>query len=175
VDKRGGECYLCLMVDRNHVLKQIARAVTRWGWGGLVLLAPLCLSAQTQGAGIRVPERDEKGVMTSLLTGEKARLFPGKPVMIEGLVIRFFEADGETVRMKMESPSCEYDDRRGRAISEDSVRISGNGFDIRGKGYVYTARDQRMEINSQVKVTLTQLHRPNSILPRSNSSPDPTP
>ncbi len=133
------------------------------GWSGARLVA------QTVGGGIRIPELNEQGIRTSMLTGARARMFPGKPVQIEGLVIEFFEADGETVRMRLESPGCEYDDRRGKAVSDEQVHITGEGFDIRGKGYEYVARDSRMEIQSEVKVRLRNLTA------RAKASTDPLP
>lgn len=102
----------------------------------------------------RVPEVNEDGVLTSMLTGASARMVPGQPLEIEKLAIYFFEEDGETVRMRVSSPTCLYDDRRGIATSEDEVRIEGNQFTIDGRRFIYQANEERMEIFEDVVVVL---------------------
>lgn len=104
--------------------------------------------------GVRVPQINDEGVLTSLLTGEQVRITPGKPLDITRLTIRFFAEDGETENMKITAPTCLYDAARGRAKSDDTVRVEAEQFTIDGKGFEYRVAAQRMEIFSEVKVVL---------------------
>lgn len=125
----------------------------------------------------RVPEVNEDGVLTSMLTGESARMVPGRPLEIEKLAIYFYEADGETVRMRVSSPTCLYDDRRGIATSEDEVRIEGTQFTIDGKRFAYHANDERMEIFEDVVVILRNVGGAGYVrpAPAATDAPDPEP
>ncbi len=104
--------------------------------------------------GVRVPEINDKGVMTSLLTGREVRFRPRKPMEITGLEIFHYEADGVTVQMRAVSPGCFYDSIKGKAYSDEAIRIEGNGFVITGVRYEYVASEQSMEIFEDVKVVL---------------------
>ncbi|MCC5847238.1 MAG: LPS export ABC transporter periplasmic protein LptC [Verrucomicrobia bacterium] len=143
------------------------------------LTLPLALMAQNttpapQVRRFRVPEIDENGVMTSMLTGQSARMVVGKPLEIQELAILFYAEDGETVRMKITSPTCLYDDRRGIATSEDEVKIEGDQFTIEGKRFEYRANAQRLEIFEDVTVELRNvMSASRGVLPERNGEADP--
>ncbi len=124
--------------------------------------------------GFKIPELDENGVMKSMMTGQKARMSPGKPLEIEGLMIEFYEKDGKTVAMRITSPFCTYDARSGMARSEESVRILGKNFQIRGKGFDYETQAERMELHSNVKVILRNLSPGQALSPTRNSDANKT-
>lgn len=137
------------------------------GWyqrfGCILLAAFLATSLRAQGSGessaaggVRIPQINEEGVLTSLLTGRQVRINPGRPFDITDLTIYFFEEDGETVRMRITSPVCTYDANRGRAQSENAVRVEGDQFTVDGIGFEYRVAAQRMEIFSDVKVVIRQ-------------------
>jgi len=108
--------------------------------------------------GVRVPEINDQGVMTSLLTGREVRFRPRKPMEIKGLEIFFFEPDGVTVRMNAVSPGCFYDSMKSKAFSDEPIRIEGNGFVITGTRYEYMASEQTMEIFEDAKVVLKNVN-----------------
>lgn len=108
--------------------------------------------------GVRVPEINEAGVMTSLLTGREVRFRPRLPMEITELRIYFYEEDGRTVRMRADSPACFYDSVAGRAFSEEPIRIEGEEFVITGTRYAYEAAAQTMEIQEDVKVVLKNVN-----------------
>lgn len=114
--------------------------------------------AQTDVGGFRVPDVNDQGVLTSLLIGESARVYPGKPTDITRLTVKFFAEDGKTVKMKITSPACAYDSRSNVATSDESVLIEGDTFTIVGVGYVYDSGKSQMELMSDVKVTLSNLN-----------------
>ncbi len=132
-----------------------------WVMGMISIAVPPAMAQSSTPAPqvrrFRVPEIDENGVMTSMLTGQSARMVVGKPLEIQELAIFFYAEDGETVRMKITSPTCLYDDRRGIATSEDEVTIEGDQFTIEGKRFEYRANDQRLEIFEDVHVTLRNI------------------
>ena len=108
--------------------------------------------------GVRVPEINDQGVMTSLLTGREVRFRPRKPMEIKGVEIFFFEPDGVSVRMKADSPGCFYDSVNGKAFSDEPIRIEGDGIVITGIRYEYIASEQTMEIFESVKVVLKNMN-----------------
>lgn len=158
--------------------------VPSWVRGGLVAGASLWLaaqlSAQTDVGNFRVPDTDEEGVLKTLLTGEKAKMYPDKPMWIEGLVIEFYEEDGETVRLRLTSPGCHYDTRSSYAESDESVRIVGENFTVEGVGYKFDSNTSRMELLNEVRVVFsdTDFTPPRGaadIPPDAPESSEPTP
>lgn len=154
MDKPRGRWYIFLMTqDRSqfpfpsHWSKVLAFHIPL----ALLVLSPA--GGQTVANSFKVPEIDENGVMKSLFTGEKAIMYPDKPTEVLGLTIEFFEEDGKTVEVKVTSPKCFYDNVEGVATSEETVRISGEDFDVEGKGYRFVKDEQRMQIFSDAKVT----------------------
>lgn len=107
--------------------------------------------------GVRVPQINDQGVRTSMLTGRQVRMHPGRPMEITDLMVYFFEEDGETVRMRIQSPFCIFDSARGRATSEEAIRVEAERFTIDGRGFEYRVAAQRIEIFSDVKVVLRNL------------------
>jgi len=136
-------------------------------WLFFPLLSGLRLAAQTDVGGFRVPEVNEKGVLTSLMTGESARMTPNQPVAIKGLEIKFFEEDGETVSSRITSPACDYDAAAREVKSETPIRITGDGYEITGTGYVFDLETNRLEIHSESRVRFKNLN----ILPPQGSQP----
>lgn len=147
-------------------------------WGGILCLT-LSLFAQTDVGNFRVPSVSKEGVLESVLTGEKARMYPDKPMWIEGLVIRFYEPDGETVRIRLSSPGCHYDAQNNFAESDKSVKIEGNDFTIDGVGYKFDSNTSRMEILTETRVVFRNVDftpprastEPSAFSPESIESP----
>ncbi|MDF3128067.1 LPS export ABC transporter periplasmic protein LptC [Kiritimatiellaeota bacterium B1221] len=124
----------------------------------MLLLSAVRLGAQTDVGKFKVPDIDENGVMVSLMTGESARMYPQKPMEITRLTMEFYEEDGETVKLKITSPFCNYDSRTNSATSEEKVKIEGPQYTITGEGYVFEATYSRLEIQNNVKVLLKNLN-----------------
>lgn len=122
------------------------------------LAAAQSVEPEEVAGGVRVPEINDQGVMTSLLTGREVRFRPRQPMEITGLEIFFFEPDGETVRMRATSPGCFYDASQGMAFSDKAIRIEGQGFKITGTRYEYVAANQKMEIFEDVTVILKNIN-----------------
>lgn len=122
------------------------------------MIAGVVAMGQTDVGGFRLPEVNDQGVLTSLMIGESARMYPDKPMEITNLTIRFFEEDGKTVKVEITSPDCAYDSRRSVATSDKSVLIVGHTFTIEGVGYVYDSNESQMELMSDVKVTFSNLN-----------------
>jgi hypothetical protein len=122
------------------------------------MIAGALAFGQTDVGGFRVPDVNDQGVLTSLLIGESARVYPDKPTDITNLTVKFFAEDGKTVKMEITSPGCAYDSRGNVATSEASVLIEGDTFTIVGVGYVYDSGKSQMELMSDVKVTLSNLN-----------------
>ena len=141
-------------------------------WLGLMVSAMGSVYAQTDAGGFRVPNVDKNGVLVSMLTGENARMFPGKPMEISGLVVEFYEADGKTLKIRIVSPFCNYDTRANTATSDAVIDIYWDGFHIRGEGYTFESASSKMEIHSKVKVIFKNIQFK---APRAQSEPKPDP
>lgn len=123
------------------------------------------LSAQDVIRNFKVPEIDDEGRLKSMLMGAQATIVPGKPMPVEDLRIQFFQPDGKTVKLNIVSPGCVYDPKEGVAVSEQPIRIFGDGFLVSGVGYRYEKDRERMEIHNNVRVRFR----------RKASSPDEQP
>lgn len=154
-------------MDKTHIPHPDSQGTTsarrRGGWKTWILAVfslvagVLFAEAPHVGGRFRVPEINADGVMTSLFTGESARMIPGRPVEITGMRIFFFEPDGETVRMEIRSPISFYDERSGNATSDEEVIIEGPQFTVTGKKFNYNASAQRLEIFQDARVVLRDL------------------
>jgi len=121
-------------------------------YSGLCLWIGSFLAAQTDVSNFRVPSENEQGVLESVLMGEKARMYPDKPMWIEGLVIEFYQPDGKTVNIRLTSPGCHYDPQTNFAESEKKVKIVGKDYTIEGTGYRFDSNSSRMELQNDVRV-----------------------
>jgi hypothetical protein len=97
--------------------------------------------------------------MESVMTGERAKIRPGKPMEVEGLKILFFEDDGKTVELTVTSPACRYDARGREAESEHPVDIRGETFHVEGVGYTYRMEEEKIEIRDKVRVRFWNMDR----------------
>lgn len=125
---------------------------------GVFVFGVARLGAQTDVGKFKVPDIDKNGVMVSLMTGESARMYPDKPMEITNLAMEFYEEDGETVKLKITSPFCNYDSKTNSATSKNIVKIEAPKFTITGEGYVFEATYSRLEIEKNVKVVLKNLN-----------------
>lgn len=104
--------------------------------------------------GFEVPElNQETGKLKSKLIGTKARMLPGQPTKIDGLIIQFYDRGGKEA-MVITSPACTYDTDSRKARSRESIHIEGRGFTVDGKGFDYAVADERLQIHSAARVVL---------------------
>jgi hypothetical protein len=116
----------------------------------------LLVRAQPVSSRFKVPELDAQGNLKSMLMGEQARMAPGKPVEIKGLNIEFYGAD-KTVKMRVTSPECVFNDRTGQATSTQAVKIEGDAYTITGTGFDYHTKEETLAIHADAKVVLRNL------------------
>ena len=141
----------------GKTFKSFSSGSTRFGMAIAVLgcVVPMFLHAQV-GGKFKVPELDEQGNLKSMLMGEEFRMVPGQPAEITGLTVEFYDTN-EEIRMKITSPFCTYDDRKGVATSDKEVHIEGQSFTVDGTGFDYHAREERLNIHKDAKVVLKDL------------------
>jgi hypothetical protein len=130
------------------------------GWLVMGVAGVLPLSGQDDAVNFKVPRINDKGVMESVMTGERAKIRPGRPMEVEGLRIQFFQDDGETVKLTVTSPGCSYDARSREAESDQAVEIRGDTFRVEGVGYTYRMEKEQMEIRDKVRVRFWGMERP---------------
>lgn len=154
--------------------------VGRWRIIGLVGMLAISLStrvsAQTDVSNFRVPDVNDEGVLVSLLTGDKARMYPSKPMWIQNMVIEYYLEDGKTVQMRLTSPECYYNTRTNEASSKEDVFIEGNDFTVEGTGYRFDSNTNRMEILNDVRVVFKNVNlsaTPEDEEPATESEPAP--
>lgn len=148
-------------MDRDKRNSRTPQAFRRVWAGCLAWIAggACLLFAQDDAVNFKVPRVNEAGVMESVMTGERAKIVPGKPMRVEILKILFFEDDGETVNLTVTSPACRYDPRERLAVSEHPVEIQGQTFHVQGVGYEYRMEEEKMEIHNKVRVRFWDLDR----------------
>lgn len=114
------------------------------GWGGAV-------SAQLPDAAgeitdFRVPEFDANGVLKSEILGERAKPLPGgDQIKITGLRIIMYDKNKE-VESTLTSAHCTVNRKDRNAFSNSEVTITRGNVVITGRGFRWTAENQRIEI-----------------------------
>jgi lipopolysaccharide export system protein LptC len=103
--------------------------------------------------GFRVPEYDANGQLVWQMFGDRARLelVSGK-VEVEQMKLELFR-DGR-VDSTMRSPTCLFDRAAKTASSRDPVEIVATNMVMTGKGFDWSAADNRMRIHNDVTVTI---------------------
>jgi len=127
-----------------------------WNISVLVLWAAVFSAiAQEPGAeisGFRVPDYDEKGVMTSQLFGDRAEMESGGEVKITGVRMEFYR-NGETF-MEVTSPYCFFDQKTREAHSDAPVAADMEGVRVRGRGFRLQSGDRTVQILSESRVII---------------------
>lgn len=106
--------------------------------------------------GFQVPQYSTNGLLTSMLRGKEALIYPDRMADITGLVLDLFKntPTGRVSDVTVTSPRCFYQAEKGFAVSDDSIRIARDNMVITGSNYVIDQKSERMQINSNVKVVL---------------------
>ncbi|MCM8537460.1 MAG: LPS export ABC transporter periplasmic protein LptC [Lentisphaeraceae bacterium] len=98
--------------------------------------------------GFKVPEYDEKGKLSSIISGEHGTIF-GKEAKIKGVLVEIFNTDSP---LKLKTPACSYNMKKKICTSKESVQINGDGVQINGVGFDINNNTKKIFIRSQVKV-----------------------
>ena len=121
----------------------------------LVFACSALAVAQEPGAeisGFRVPDYDEKGVMSSQLFGKHAEMEGGGEVKITGVRMEFYR-DGETF-MEVTSPYCFFDQKTREAHSDAPVAADMERVRVRGRGFRLQSGDRTVQILSESRVII---------------------
>ena len=105
----------------------------------------------------QVPQYDTNSVMTSMLRGREADIFPPDRITkITDLVIEFYKytPTNRLVDVRVTSPECYYHPDKGVGVSDKPIRISRDNMVITGSNYVFDSKSQRMQINHDARVVL---------------------
>jgi len=128
------------------------------GWKILGAVCALAVSARAQQdlnmeiKGFRVPEYDEKGVMTSQLFGDHAEMQGGGEVKIDGLRVEFYK-EGKTV-VKVTSPYCFYNQKTREAHSDAPVAADMERLTMRGRGFLLIPSNGTVRVFDDSTVTI---------------------
>lgn len=123
----------------------------------LVLAAPVRAQLVSTGAvqtvsGFKVPDRDENNNLKSVLYGDFARVRPDGIVEITNVRLEFYKEGA--VEMTVTSPQCVYNQKEGTARSYADVEIVREGLKITGKGFWWSAKQERFEIYQKARVEI---------------------
>jgi lipopolysaccharide export system protein LptA len=122
---------------------------------GLLLIAASSRAQQDLNMeikGFRVPEYDEKGVMTSQLFGDHAEMEGGGEVKITGLRVEFYK-EGKTV-VTVTSPYCFYNQKTREAHSDAPVAADMERLTMTGRGFLLTASNSAVRVFDDSRVTI---------------------
>jgi len=103
-------------------------------------------------SGFRVPDYDEKGVMTSQLFGDRAVMQGGSKVKINGVRMEFYKED-ETF-MVVTSPYCTFNQKTQEAHSDAPIAADMEGVRVRGRGFTLKSADRKVHILEDSKVII---------------------
>jgi len=104
-----------------------------------------------------VPEYDDEGNLTTELLGDYADIMPDGSVHIRNL--RIISYRNNAIDMSVTAPQCEYLEQEKRAVSDANVRISRDNMVVTGQGFSWNSADERLVIESQVKVVLKNVRK----------------
>lgn len=100
----------------------------------------------------QAPQYDTNGVKTAMLTGKEAVIYPDRMVEISELGLDILRKASTNTDVKVTSPKCFYNPEKGYAVSEDTIRIARENMVITGSNYIINAKEDRMQINHDVKI-----------------------
>lgn len=128
------------------------------GWKTLIPACALAVSAAAQQdlnmeiKGFRVPEYDDKGVMTSQLFGDQAEMEGGGEVKITGLRVEFYK-EGKTA-VTVTSPYCFYNQKTREAHSDAPVAADMERLTMTGRGFLLQASNNAVRVFNDSRVTI---------------------
>ncbi len=135
--------------------------ILRWTAAGLLLAGAGVTSLRGSDVqtvrGVRYPQYDDKGNMTSQMFGDLARILPNGIIEIGGLTMEVYR-DGE-VDMRVTAPECRFDQRGQRAGSVGEIRIVRENLVVTGTGYRWEGREETFTIYTNVRVVVREAPR----------------
>jgi len=120
--------------------------------GMLLFCAAAAISQVKEISGFNIPDYDEKKVLKSQLSGDKARFESDDRIIISNLKIESFS--DEQVDMTVTAPHCIYDRDAKTASSDSRIRIERENLVITGRDFKYESENKVFTINKDVKVVL---------------------
>ncbi len=108
----------------------------------------------------RIPEFDANGVLKSEIFGKKAKMLAENKIRITGLQIVMYKKRLETgatneVEAVLSSEHCTVDQKSKDAFSNAEMKIVRNNIVITGKGFRWSAGNQRIEILNDFHMVMT--------------------
>ncbi len=108
----------------------------------------------------RIPEFDANGVLKSEIFGQKAKLLPENKIRITGLQIimykkRLVASTSNEVDAVLSSDHCTVDQKSKDAFSNAEMKIVRENIVITGKGFRWSAVNQRIEILNNFHMVMT--------------------
>ena len=100
----------------------------------------------------RVPKYDEQGRLRTLVSGDTATITSEGAYDVANLRLELYDEDRLDVCVT--APRCVFDDKRGTAKSESSVRIERESMVVTGEDFEWDSGRQRVVIRKDVTVTL---------------------
>jgi hypothetical protein len=130
--------------------------IMAWFALGALLVQALDLGREGQTVGdFRMPQYDKEGRKTSEIFGDYATVRSDGTFEIRGLRLDYYQ--DEEVDIRVTSPSCIFDEKRGTAKSDDAVRISRENMVVTGEGFRWDRETEVFEIFRKTRVVLKGL------------------
>lgn len=108
----------------------------------------------------RIPEFDANGVLKSEIFGQKAKMLSDNMIRITGLQIimykkRLASSTTNVVDAVLSSEHCMVDQKSRDAFSNAEMKIVRDNVVITGKGFRWSAGNQRIEILNNFRMVMT--------------------
>ena len=126
----------------------------------------ICFAQQMTGMedreidDFRIPEFDANGVLKSEIFGKKAKMLPENKIRITGLQIIMYKkrpdaSSTNAVEAVLSSEHCTVDQKSKDAFSNAEMKIVRDNVVITGKGFRWSAGNQRIEILNNFHMVMT--------------------
>ena len=121
--------------------------------------------------GFRYPNYDNQGQLKWEISGDTAKFLPQDLIQGSDLRITFYE-DGK-LAMRVTTPICFYDRVRQTATSKAQVCATLAEMTITGRGFDLNVKDERININNDVRVVLQKTDSKPPFGPESSNTSSP--
>lgn len=135
----------------------LAFLLATMGWFAFTAIPAQPPAAAGMTKGFKYKDYDQQNRLKSVLSGKEARPQIDDRILITGLHVETYRADGQ-VDMIVESPECVFDRKSRIASSPGSVaaRSADGRFFISGEGFEWRQADAHLVLSNRVHTILSK-------------------
>lgn len=137
------------MSNKFSILSVLFVLVAAWGWAQMTPNAPV--------RNFRMPRFSEDGYTQWVLQGGRGIYDSESQVRVEDMALRVYSGDERMAQeLSLESPAATLRIQENRALSDTSIKIVGEHFEISGLGWTWDGTTKVIEVLSEAEVRFEQ-------------------